>query len=172
MKVKKSLVGNEISRVAPRVLINDIVLVLLISDAVISLSLAAEFARWQVIVRGIKPYAIPDKDQRQKHLLFTCLIAKVGIAIRVRRLLREINAFAVHSRSREAHVETTLRLVDQAGLNIACAMKQVLHDLIDGIILVLFEHQFEFDEEFFVQNAIENLFDRDNLIKAGRYTGE
>lgn len=51
-------------------------------------------------------------------------------------------------------------------------MKQVLHDLVNGIILVLFEHQFEFDEEFFVQNAIENLFNRDNLIKAGRLTGE
>ena len=96
--IDSSLIGNEVARVAPRVLINDKMVVRKISDAVISLSLAAILKRRQFVIAGVHAYAVTHKNKRQKHLFFFLTLRNIiREMIRVGGMFGKVYCFAIHS---------------------------------------------------------------------------
>ena len=99
LTIDSSLIGNEVARVAPRVLINDKMFVSIVSDAVISLSLAPIFKRRQFVIGGVHAYAVTHKNKRQKHLFFILTLRNIiRVIIRVGGMFGKVYSFAIHSR--------------------------------------------------------------------------
>ena len=155
MSCKSEGIGNDISRVALYVIIDDIVASCSIVDAVVAVSLAARLVRRDSVLSSRELSTVSHKNEAHHHLVLT--LTREGIAAGVLGVVCEVDASSIGSWIREANVKSVFTPIDQLRICGPSSMKEMFHDIVDTFLGVLSEHSLKFIDELFVNDTVVDL---------------